>query len=518
MEPDVRTYLEKYFPGKTGVGVRRPTGRKFRQMSGLTDKLKLVVGHSFIERMAKAEKTVEGDNLIVGWIGYSGATMEQILTAVYQSLDGEFRYLEAEIIVYGWENSIMNGMSEKEAEMILDGVVAEQQGDHPYRIFIAECVISPALIKAGKSAVVFRVNRLVKAVNKRLGAHSMDVERSIGKVVTGRELVGLKKGMWEGEGREAYHPNEVGSSRMASWLREYLRHGTNVMDPDYPPKGFRKRETVGPGPRGRTEKTPQVLVPPYWGRTKEKEERVVRMRESRRREKSEPPRGRSRTVTKTTSRSSSVDSECRMDSTEEREVDNRARVAVESDDGGQEDEGHRVVRDLITLEEDDDPLEGTSRRFGGSETGGPSSSQTLGEAESGGSPVSPTRRAEGEASRKRRREILLEANMEDVEALEEHWQTGKTLLFGVFGARKRMLEAKDRRSVNRARRDVARKRDMLDEHLAGLRRLALKATEFSDSEDSSSSSSSEDEDTQEVERVTKRLKSVREASSRPLRK
>ena len=371
--------------------------------------------------------------------------------------------------------------------------------------------MSPSLVKAGKSAVIYRINKLVKQTNRKLGAHSLDAEKSVGKIIARRELVGVKPGMWEGEGRDAYHPNDVGASRMASWMREFLRHGTNIMDPDYPPRGFHKRETVGPTPRRRDEKprTPTVLVPPYWGKTKEKEERAARGRVPRRRDRSEPPRRRERSPVAAKSRSSSLDSECRMDSNEEREVERRARIADESDDGGSVTVEKRTVSDLISL--DEDPLEGSSKSY---EAGGyrgapdPQLSESIGSAS--GSVGS-------DASRKRRREILMEADEEGMEALEEHWQAGKTMMYAVFCAKKRRLLAQDEKTAARAKKEMARKRAMLNEHMSSLKRLVMHATEYSDSDESSSESSEEDE-VKELEQVTKRIKSVREASSRPIRK
>ena len=512
MEPDCKTYLEKYFPRSSGVGVRRPNGRKFRRMSGLSEKPRVVVGHSFVERMAKNEKVEEDDKLVVGWISHSGATMEQVLTAVYHLLDGEFRHLEAEIVVCAWENSVMNGMTEKEAEVLLEGLVAEQQNDLPHRIFVAECAMSPALIKEGKSAVVYRINKLVKAANKRLGAHCLDFEKSVGKVVARRDLVGLKRGMWAGEGRAAYHPNDVGASRMASWMREFLRHGTNIMDPDYPPRGFRKRETVGPDPVKKMPATPTVNVPPYWGRTKEKEERTARARQSRRQERSEPPQRRERVRSATRARSSSVESACRMDSEEERTVDDRALIVVESDDGGARET--RVVRDLISLEED--PREGPSSGTGGS---------VLDEALSTplpatqGSLDSSPEESPVDEGKKRKRDGILEDDEEGLEALDAQWRAGMTIMQSLFKAKKRAIQARDGTTAARARKEMARKREMLSKHMAGLEKLVMQATELSDDESSSSSSSSSsDSEVHEVEKVTRKLKSVREASSRPMRK
>ena len=520
MEPDCRTYLEKYFPGTTGVGVRRPTGRKFRRMSGLPERPKLVVGHSFVERMAENEVVDEDDNLEVGWIGFSGASMAQVLTAVYRMIDGEFRHLEAEIVVVAWENSIMNGLTEREADAILKGVVAEQEnGGLPHRIFIAECAMSPSLLKAGRSAVVYRVNKLVKETNRRLGAHQLDFEKSVGKVVARKDFVGLKRGMWEGEGRDAYHPNGVGASRMASWVREFLRHGTNVMDPDYPPKNPRKRSTVGPEPANRRKDGPVVSVPPYWGKTKQKEEERAASRTSRtvrRRERSEPPRKRESRSGGTRTRSSSADSECRMDSSEERVVDSRARI--EESDGSVTGET-RVVRDLISLNED--PLEGPSSRHGGSELEDALSTPL---PVSQGSLESPAGSEVADAPKKRKRDGgLLEADEEGIEVLEAQWEAGKAIMRGIFRAKKRLLAARgagETSQVSRAKKEMDRKRKMLKEQLSGLQRMALRATEYSEDEsssESSSSSSSEDEEIVELQQTSKKLKSVREASSRPLR-
>ena len=524
MEPDCRTYLEKYFPGTTGVGVRRPTGKKFRRMSGLPERPKLVIGHSFVERMARNEVIDEDDSLVVGWIGFSGASMEQVLTAVYRMIDGEFRHLEVEIVIVAWENSIMNGMTEKEADAILKGVVAEQEGGGlPHRIFIAECSMSPSLLKAGRSAIVYRVNKLVKETNRRLGAHQVDFEKSVGKVVARKDFVGLKRGMWEGEGRDAYHPNDVGASRMASWVREFLRHGTNVMDPDYPPRNPRKRSTVGPEPASRDRRNdgPVVVVPPYWGKTKQKEEERAAARPSRsarRRERSEPPRRREERSEGPRTRSSSVESECRMDSAEERMVDSRARV---EDSEGSDTGEIRTVRDLISLEED--PLEGTSSRYGGS---------VLEEALSTPLPVSqgslesPVGSEASGVSKKRKRDgDLLEADEEGMEVLEAQWDAGKAIMRGIFRAKKRLIIARaagEASRVARAKKEMDRKRKMLKDQLSGLQRLALRATEYSEDESSSSSSSgsdssSEDEAVVELQQTSKKLKSVREASSRPMR-
>ena len=338
-------------------------------------------------------------------------------------------------------------------------------------------------------------------------------------MVARKDFVGLKRGMWEGEGLEAYHPNDVGASRMASWIREFLRHGTNIMDPDYPPKNPRKRSTVGPEPAARRSDGPVVVVPPYWGKTKQKEEeRAARSeRGSRRRERSEPPRRREPRSEGPRTRSSSVESECRMDSSEERVVESRARV-VESDGSGTGET--RVVRDLISL--DEDPLEGPSSKYGGSELEDALATPL---PVSQGSLESPVGSEAAEAPKKRKRdEDIMVGDAEGMEVLEAQWEAGKAIMRGIFRAKKRLITARsagETSRVSRAKKEMDRKRSMLKEQLSGLQRMALRATEYSEDESSSSSSSSEasseDEDVKEVEQTTKKLKSVREASSRPMR-
>ena len=151
MEPNVRDYLARYFPGKFGIGVRRPMGRRFKRTLDDSDQPNVVVGHSFVERIARNDKPKEADGLKINYVGYSGATIEQLLTAVYDLIDGEYKYFQCQFIVVGWENSIMNGLTVEEAKTMLDGLVDEQRDGLAHRIIVTECAMSPKLIKAKKS-------------------------------------------------------------------------------------------------------------------------------------------------------------------------------------------------------------------------------------------------------------------------------------------------------------------------------------------------------------------------------
>ena len=130
----------------------------------------------------------------------------------------------------------MNGLTLDEAESIVSGVVEEQRGLDTHKVILGECPLSPGIIKAGKSAVAFRINRLVKEAARRCGAHALDLERSLGKVDSRKELVGVKQSMWAEKGTEGYHPSEAGARRMAMWPRNYFQHGMDRSDPSYPPK------------------------------------------------------------------------------------------------------------------------------------------------------------------------------------------------------------------------------------------------------------------------------------------
>ena len=229
-------YLRQYFPGRFGIGARRPMGRHFKRYNNHSGRPKVVVGHSFVERIYRGDEPEGADSLEINWLGYSGASIQQLLTIVYELIDGEYKYFRSQFIVLGWENSIMNGLTLDEAESIVSGVVEEQRGLDTHKVILGECPLSPGIIKAGKSAVAFRINRLVKEAARRCGAHALDLERSVGKVDSRKELVGVKQSMWAEKGTEGYHPSEAGARRMAMWLRNYFQHGMDRSDPSYPPK------------------------------------------------------------------------------------------------------------------------------------------------------------------------------------------------------------------------------------------------------------------------------------------
>ena len=204
-------YLAQFFPGRFGIGVRRPMGRTYKRMGNQGERPKVVVGHSYVDRIGRADSPEEGDNLEVNWLGFAGASIQQLLTIVYEMIDGEYKYLSSQFVVIGWENSVINGLTLDEAEAIINGVVEEQRGLTTHRIILAECAMSPRIIKLGKSQVAFRINRMVKEAARRSGAHRLDLERSVGKVDARKEVVGVKHNMWAEHGTEGYHPSELGA-------------------------------------------------------------------------------------------------------------------------------------------------------------------------------------------------------------------------------------------------------------------------------------------------------------------
>ena len=467
-------YLTQFFPGRFGIGVRRPMGRTYKRMDNHSERPKVVVGHSFVDRIARADAPEEGDSLEVNWLGFAGASMQQLLTIVYEMIDGEYKYFRSQFVVIGWENSVINGLTLDEAEAIINGVVEEQRGLTSHRIILAECAMSPRIIKLGKSQVAFRINRMVKEAARRVGAHRLDLERSVGKVDARKEVVGVKPNMWAERGTDGYHPSETGAGRMAAWLRNYFRHGMDAADPAYPPR--KPRDEV---PTPSKAKQPEVVVVEPEKRKLTRREFVEALKRARSLSKSseddKTPQAKKRSE------------ECVMDTDEEMEVDKRAQQVLEPE-GEDSSEVARVVKDLITI--DEDPLEG------------PSSLCMVPEVAHTGGSIGSLASSAG-ATWKRR----LEAEGEDdLATLESYFDGARGLVRSVNAARRKVEDEETPKKVQGLKKDLQRKKMRLVKHLQSLTQVALEAAQISLDSSSSSSSSSSSDSESEKEAETKKKK------------
>ena len=461
-------YLAQFFPGRFGIGVRRPMGRTYKRMGNQGERPKVVVGHSYVDRIGRADSPEEGDNLEVNWLGFAGASIQQLLTIVYEMIDGEYKYLSSQFVVIGWENSVINGLTLDEAEAIINGVVEEQRGLTTHRIILAECAMSPRIIKLGKSQVAFRINRMVKEAARRSGAHRLDLERSVGKVDARKEVVGVKHNMWAEHGTDGYHPSEQGAGRMAVWLRNYFRHGMDASDPEYPPKKPKEPEVKS---------TPPVAEKPEAAQGSSERRKLTR------RELLDALK-RARGISKSPDDDSLPSAKRRqeelvMDTDEEMEVDRRTRVVLEPEGEDLSEKG-KVVHDLITIEED--PVEGPSGRC------------MVPEVAHGAGSVGSVASSAGAAH-----QLTLELEEEeDLSTLESYFDGTRKLIRSVNAARRRVRAEKELERLPELQRDFHRKRTRLAKHLQSLAQVALEAAQISADDSSSSSSSSDSESEKKV--------------------
>ena len=458
-------YLTQFFPGRFGIGFRRPMGRTFKRMGNQGERPKVVVGHSYVDRIGRADSPDEGDRLEVNWLGFAGASMQQLLTIVYEMIEGEYKYLSSQFVVVGWENSVLNGLTLDEAEAIINGVVEEQRGISTHKIILAECAMSPRIIKLGKSQVAFRINRMVKEAARRTGAHRLDLERSVGKVDARKEVVGVKPNMWEERGTDGYHPSDIGAGRMAAWIRNYFRHGMDSTDPAYPPK--RPKEGAAPS----------ASLPSSAEAPAQKPEEAQGRKLTRRELLEELKRARS--LSKSSDEDKAPQSKKRneelvMDTDEEMEVDKRAQRVLEPE--GDDLSGiSKVVPDLITI--DEDPLEGPSQLCMVPEL-----------AHVGGSAGSLASSAGAAWTQK-----VAAEEEDDLATLESYFEGARGLIRGINATRRRMRdEGNAGAKLQELQRDYQRKRARLSRHLRTMNQVALEAAHLS-ADSSSSSSDSEPE-------------------------
>ena len=470
-------YLAQFFPGRFGIGVRQPMGRTFRRMLNQGERPKVVVGHSYVDRIGRADEPEEGDPVQVNWHGFAGASMPQLLTIVYKMIDGEYKYFSSQFVVIGWENSVMNGLTLEEAEAIINGVVEEQRGLTTHKIVLAECLMSPRIIKYGKSQVAFRINRMVKEANRKIGAHKLDLERSVGKVDARKEVVGVKPNMWAERGHEGYHPSDVGAGRMATWIRNFFRHGMDaaVPTPSYPPRKS-KEDSSASGASSSTPK-PDVAAPERGEKKKltrkELLEALKRARSgSKSSEEDRTPAAKRR------------NEECLMDTDEELEVDRRVRRVLEPE--GEDLPGPlNEVPDLITI--DEDPMEGSSRMCMVPEV--VHTGASCGSVASSGATAW--------------KQVGSPEEEEDMATLESYFDGTRGLVRGINALRGKLESASSSKKKKELHADLARKRVRLTKHLASLAQVALEAAHVSAALPSSSSSSSTSSSEEEEERKPK---------------